>query len=106
MGVVCRFNPPVMKQPLEVPFEVRDGFNGPHRGTWWYRDRRGHLFGPFWAEAWAQQHLEDNSTVEPFQDDDKGMWWFTDPSGMAHGPYLSLRDADAAIAAFANKDSA
>jgi hypothetical protein len=43
--------------PKETVFEVPDEFNGPQRGTFYFRTTGGTLHGPFHNEAQANFHL-------------------------------------------------
>ncbi|UIS25239.1 hypothetical protein [Erythrobacter phage vB_EliS-L02] len=61
MGEVLTMNPPC-HFGFDVPFQVKDGFNGPSRGTWWFRSKKdGTIVGPFhsWAIARLTQQQED-----------------------------------------------
>lgn len=47
MGELLRIDPN-LHFPIGYPFEVPDGYNGKHRGTWYYRSPlTGALRGPF-----------------------------------------------------------
>lgn len=100
MGVVCAIKPK-LRFPLHLPFEITDQFNGPHRGTWWFRDGLGHLHGPYWTYTQAYEANEEASSITPYQDQ-YGSWWWSDENHNCHGPYTSLRDADTAIVAHNN----
>jgi len=102
MGVV-RSIKPKLKFPKQVPFEITDKFNGPHRGTWWFIDNYDGLRGPFWTWTQAQEAFDEEMTISPHQDQ-YGSWWWTDEKQGVHGPYTNLRDADAAIVVHLNKD--
>ncbi|MEQ6333290.1 hypothetical protein [Sphingobium sp. MK2] len=97
-GKLLKINP---KQsfPFGAPFEIKDGFNGPIRGTWWYRDRHTGLQGPFKSQFLATNHQQHNGTVHPWQDATR-MWWWTDPKGNNHGPFIHLAEADAFAVAY------
>jgi len=47
---------------FDMPFQIRDGFNGPKRGTWWVRSKKdGVIVGPFhsWQMCRLAQKSED-----------------------------------------------
>ena len=47
MGVLLKIEPE-LHFGFGPPFEIEDQFNGPHRGTWWFRSKMdGELHGPF-----------------------------------------------------------
>lgn len=100
MGVVLTIHPDV-RHPLNVPFEIPDPHNGPRRGTWWYRDRKGAYHGPFFAQTWAQDSMDENEPIEPYQDSHR-YWWFNDRTGKPRGPYEFFRDCDADISLYVN----
>lgn len=102
MGVVLTINVK-MHFPIGAPFEVPDTFNGPHRGTWWYRGRKGELHGPFWTRSTAEDAMDVNEVVEPFQDAHR-FWWFRDRKGGLQGPFQFMSECDAAIVAHINGD--
>lgn len=89
--------------PIEQVFEVRDQHNGPHRGTWWFKDAFGSFHGPYFTEEEAKTSLAQIIRIAPFADG-YGAWWWTDAGGVTHGPYSNLRDADASIVETLNKD--
>lgn len=53
---VFKIDPP-LHFPKEVVFEIPDHFNGPSRGTFYYRTWSGTLRGPFANEVHANFHL-------------------------------------------------
>lgn len=53
---------PAMTFSYRRPFEIKDGYNGPRRGTWWYRSKvTGYVIGPYFHEhaATLAQQTED-----------------------------------------------
>jgi hypothetical protein len=52
---------PSLHFPIGRVFEVEDQFNGPQRGTHWYRNEIGLLRGPFSDPAHARFYLERES---------------------------------------------
>ena len=43
---------------FDHPFEIKDGFNGPKRGTWFYRSKwDGEVKGPYHSELHCILHM-------------------------------------------------
>lgn len=91
-----------MHQPIGAPFECPDKYNGEHRGTWWYRGRKGELHGPFWTRSTAEDEMAVNEVVEPFQDAHR-FWWFRNHKGGVEGPFQFISECDAAIVEYINR---
>lgn len=56
MGNLLKMSPP-QHFPVGKVFQVADQFNGPVRGTYWYRTPAGTLRGPFQDEAKAMFYM-------------------------------------------------
>lgn len=93
---------PKLKFPSNVPFETTDKFNGPNRGTWWFNDGFT-VKGPYWTHTQASEAIDDSTFISPYQDQYK-KWWWSDENQCVHGPYNNLRDADASIVEYNNKE--
>lgn len=62
MTNVVEMQPPEMSFSFRRPFRINDTYNGPSRGTWWFRSKAtGELVGPYHTEhaAAINQQAED-----------------------------------------------
>ena len=49
---------PALHFPTLQAFEITDSFNGPCRGTWWFRSQGGALRGPFHSDIEANFYID------------------------------------------------
>lgn len=103
MGILLAIDPE-LHQPIMTVFHNGDQYNTAY-GNWFYRDRAGHMKGPFMSQLTASLDLAGglkNAATqmrEPFESDTLWWWWKDLPEGPAvAGPYETRGEAITAIA--------